>query len=392
MELDQILKHVEWLDDERRKDKDTIAKQEDRIITLEGRLDAAQKQIKDLNGEITRLANVIVRMDRFDDALIQQRVELNHQLEELDKETKKREEEIEKVRRVEIRSVDGGLGEMRKELEAVAGMKLAMQARVDEENCLARLIDELRVKIQDLHRNEEESIRTYRLIEDGRRQDAKRLVDLQGEVSAVRKRMDEQRGQMDVVGSNIRKLEARLNELAVMEGERKDAQSTFLDKQAVTQVERERVWKDWQARFETMEKQGADVEAQLQTLDTTHRTVKRTKDSIDEISQRIERRANEITEIQRLAEERFRQEWVTFKADDQKRWTNYTLTQEEQRSETTRNFEKLGERVTHLEDGLQELHDLLYQVNEQTEKRLQGLLAIAHEWVSAYEHILSHAR
>jgi len=392
MELDQILKHVEWLDDERRKDKDTIAKQEDRIITLEGRLDAAQKQIKDLNGEITRLANVIVRMDRFDDALIQQRVELNHQLEELDKETKKREEEIEKVRRVEIRSVDGGLGEMRKELEAVAGMKLAMQARVDEENRLARLIDELRVKIQDLHRNEEESIRTYRLIEDGRRQDAKRLVDLQGEVSAVRKRMDEQRGQMDVVGSNIRKLEARLNELAVMEGERKDAQSTFLDKQAVTQVERERVWKDWQARFETMEKQGADVEAQLQTLDTTHRTVKRTKDSIDEISQRIERRANEITEIQRLAEERFRQEWVTFKADDQKRWTNYTLTQEEQRSETTRNFEKLGERVTHLEDGLQELHDLLYQVNEQTEKRLQGLLAIAHEWVSAYEHILSHAR
>ena len=31
-----------------------------------------------------------------------------------------------------------------------------------------------------------------------------------------------------------------------------------------------------------------------------------------------------------LTEERFRQEWVNFKADDQKRWTNYTLAQEEQ--------------------------------------------------------------
>ena len=34
---------------------------------------------------------------------------------------------------------------------------------------------------------------------------------------------------------------------------------------------------------------------------------------------RFERRINEITEMERLTEERFRQEWVTFKADDQKR-------------------------------------------------------------------------
>ena len=43
------------------------------------------------------------------------------------------------------------------------------------------------------------------------------------------------------------------------------------------------------------------------------------------MKQRFDRRLNEITEMQRLVEERFRQEWVSFKADDQKRWTNYTL-------------------------------------------------------------------
>jgi len=93
-----------------------------------------------------------------------------------------------------------------------------------------------------------------------------------------------------------------------------------------------------------------------------------------------------------LGEERFRQEWVTFKADDQKRWTNFSLTQDEERSEVTRHFEKLADRVTQIEDNLQDVHDLMQQVNDETEKRLQGLLAMTHEWVSAYERVLSHIR
>lgn len=392
MELEQILKHVEWLDDERRKDKDIIAKQEDRLIAMEGNLDAAHHQIRELSTEITRLSAVISRMDRFDESLMQQRIELNKQIEDLEKQAKKREEEIEKVRRVEMRAVDGNIAEMRKELEPISGLQRGLQARIEEENRLAKLIDEQRVKIQDIRRSEEEYSRTYRLLEDGRRQDSKRLVDLQGEVSALRKRADEQRGQTEVLNSNFRKIETRLNELLTVEEERREAQASFMDKQALIQVERDRVWREWQARFETIEKQAAEVEVQLQNMDATHRTVKRSTESLEGLTERVERRINELTEMQRLSEERFRQEWVTFKADDQKRWTNYTLTQEEQRNETFRHMEKLGERVTHLEDSLQELQDLFYQINESTEKRLQGLLALTHEWVAAYERSFGRVR
>ena len=47
----------------------------------------------------------------------------------------------------------------------------------------------------------------------------------------------------------------------------------------------------------------------------------------------------------RLTEDRFRQEWVAFKADDQKRWTNYSLVQEEQSRELNRQFERPGSRA-----------------------------------------------
>jgi spore coat protein CotH len=157
-------------------------------------------------------------------------------------------------------------------------------------------------------------------------------------------------------------------------------------------VERERVWKEWIVRFETIEKQATEVEARLLTLDATQREAKRAQSILDDLAQRVERRINEITEIQRLSEDRFRQEWVTFKADDQKRWTNYTLNQEEQAGEILRQFERISGRATQMEDGLQEVQDLLEQVNEQSEKQLQSLLALVHDWVGAFERTVGRSR
>jgi len=385
MEFDQVLKQLEWINDERRKDKDIISKQEERLTTMEGRISAANQQIKDQNSEIVRLTTVVSRMDDFDSALLQQKMEINKQIEELDKQTKKREEEMEKVRRVEMRSADTSIADTRKELEAFSGINRSLSARVEEDARLAKMIDELRVKTQDLQRSEEEYTRTYRLIEDGRRQDSKRLVDLQCEVAALRKKTDEHRGQLDVVSSNLRKAEGRLTEALAQDADRQEAQDAFIEKQAMQQVEFDRTWKVWQAQIEKIDLQSSDVEQQFRSLDSTHNDVKRVKTSIEELQSRIERRINEITEVQRLADERFRQEWVTFKADDQKRWTNYTLTQDEQRNELSRNLEQIGDQLVDTKLSQQENQDKIQQMKEETENRLQSLLALAHDWVAAYE-------
>jgi chromosome segregation ATPase len=392
MELEQIQKQVDWLDDERRKEQTRIGALEERIAGLDNYTAPLSQQIRELQSEITRLNALLGRMDSFDDSLRQIRLEQKQQFEELDKSTKKREEETEKVRRAEMHATDLAVNEIRKEIEQIADLKRSMQTRVDEESRLARLVDETRVRIDTIRRSEEEYTRTIRLMDDGRRQDNKRLTDLAGEVAAMRKRLDEDRGKIEMSTATLKKVETRVNELAVVESERRESIANFLENQALREVERERVWKEWQARFNTIESQAADVETALQTLDATHRSVKRSQQTMDEVTQKVERRINEITEIQRLAEERFRQEWATFRADDQKRWTNYTMTMEEQRSESQRQHEKLTEKVTLLEDGMQEIQDLLQQANEHTEKRMQTLLALVHEWISTYERTVGRAR
>jgi chromosome segregation ATPase len=130
----------------------------------------------------------------------------------------------------------------------------------------------------------------------------------------------------------------------------------------------------------------------MQALDATHRAVKRAQETFDEVNQRLDRRVNEITEMQRLVEERFRQEWSSFKADDQKRWTNYTLSQEEQQKETGRNFDKANERVVSLEDTTQEIRDTLHQFDEETQRQMQALLSVLHQWLEGYDRTFGRNR
>ena len=392
MELEQIEKRVQWLDDERRNDKNSISRLEERILTLEGQLDVADKKNSELSGEVTRLKTIINRMDNFDEAMVLHRKEILKQIQTQEKQSAQRDDEIMSVLQAEIRSYEAPIYEIRKDLESIQGLKTEIRARVAEENRLNRGLDELTKKINDLRRSEEEQSRVYRLLEDGRRQDGKRITDLQGENVALRKRADEQRGRIDVTDTTLRRLETRLNELLMAEEERGEAQAAFQEKQALIAVEREAAWKDWSARFETVEKQSVDVENQLQSLDATYMTVKRTQEAVDDLMQRVERRINEVAEIQRLTEERFRQEWTTFKADDQKRWTNHILSQDEHRGEFGRRFDRISDKVTIVEDSVQEIADTLQYVNDLNAQGLASILAAIHEWSSGYERSTGSTR
>ncbi len=392
MDLEQITKRLEWLDEERRKDKNLIATLEERLNRMEGSISPFSDQIKALQSEITRLASQLTRFEQIDAALAQIRVDYHREVEAIEKQRAEHERETEKVRRADVESLNKTISEVRKGLEPIPDLKKSIQSRTEEDYRLGRLIEELDAKVEAKGRFDEDYRRSLKLIDESRRQDAKRMVDIQSEVGALRKRVDEQRGKVDLSVDAVRKVDLRLSEIQTAENERRQAQVVFIEKQNMLAVERERVWKEWQSKFEDIIRQSSNLDGQVQSLDATHRAVKRSQESFEEITSRFERRVNEITEMQRLVEERFRQEWVTFKADDQKRWTNYTLAQEEQLRETSRQFEKLHERTVIIEDTEQEVRDTLYQIVEDSQNRLQGVLAALTVSMDDFERAFGKAR
>lgn len=96
--------------------------------------------------------------------------------------------------------------------------------------------------------------------------------------------------------------------------------------------------------------------------------------------------------MQRLTEDRLRQEWVSFKTDDQKRWTGYSLSSEESMRDIRKNVQKAEERLTELNEATQVLQDQMHQTTDTSEKQLQEMMNVVHEWMTSYQRIMGHGK
>jgi chromosome segregation ATPase len=387
MDLEEILKRIDFLEDERRKDKKMIKQLEERIGNLESVDRQYLQSINQMEGEITRIDTLLSKFDQIDTAISNLRRDITKQIDKYNKDAKSREAETEKRLQADLDVIDNLTQKMRVDMEQIQELKKAMELRKEEGYRQSKLVDELSNKFDDVLHEREESQRSVRVIEEGRRQDMKRITEIQGELSAYKKRLEEARAKTDMTADTVRKTELKVKEIQDAEIDRRQAQTKFIESQNRLLVERERIWKEWEQRFDTIARQTANLDSQIQSMDSTNRAVKRAQEQFDEVSKRFERRVNEISEMQRLIEERFRQEWLTFQADDQKRWTNYMLSQNEIQNEYNRQNTKINERLLKIEDISQEVTDILNQSASDNEKRLLNMIDFLQEWKESQDQM-----
>ena len=349
----------------------------------------ANKKLKELGVDLSSLSTSTARIEQFNTALAQQRLEISKAVDDLGKKQLENQKEVDKRYQIQFEGIQKSISELQKVKEPIAEIQQELKTLANEDTRLGKLITARDAKVEAVAKTAEEVKHAQKLAEDSHRQDFKRLADLQGEVNATRKRIDEGREKNDLVNDSIRRVELRLNEIVTSEAERRQAQTQFIESQNRAQVDRDRLWKDVEDRLLTMRKQTETMDHYMQEWDTTQRAVTRARESYEEITQKFERRINEISEMQRLAEDRFRQEWVTFKADDQKRWSGYMLSQDETHKDARLSTEKIEQRITSIEDLAQTQQDVLQQTKEANEQLFQGMLAQIHELLSAYERIMS---
>jgi len=389
MEFEQIVKRLEWLDEQHRKDKTALNEIEDRVAKLDGNVDTLNIQIKEINKKISNFELAAARLDQFDEILSAQRKDMNNMLNDLEKKYLRREEDRFKKYRTDLEEINNFNAHTAKDVQE---FKNELKERSDEAIRMDVVLSKLKQSAEEITQQNEDITKSQKAIEDGRRQDVKRVADMQGEITSLRKRVDEFRQKTELHSDSLRNIENRFTEVISSESKRKQAQAAFLEQQSLEQAERDKVYKEWVDKVEYFSQHNEMLEAQTQSLDETLRAAKRAQESYVELNQKLERRINEITEMQRLGEERLRQEWVSFKSDDQKRWTGYTLTTEESMRDLRKTMDKFEERIITIDDSNQTLQDQLHQTTDTTEQQLQELMNIAHQWLTAYERIMGHVR
>ncbi len=391
MEFEQIVKRLDFLEKQQREMKESLVGLKESLAAFEASVGVLSKQMKTFGKQMTEVTPAAKRVEQFEASLTKQRTDILKVIDENEKAHAKAEKESAKRIQADISEVSKAVTQVKNSLNPVE-IKKQIKERGDEIVRVLNDIRDLRLEVEDSQRTTGDVRHTLLANEETRKNDLKRISDIQGELTALRKRIDENRDKATVHGDSIRNIENRITELLSSELERKQSQATFLDHQRVAQVDRDRGWKEWEEKFGTFQKEAEAMDVQLQKLDETLRSARKAQDTYMELNTKLERRINEVTEMQRLAEERLRQEWISFKADDQKRWTGYSLSSEEAFRDLRKEVLKSEERTTAMNDITQALRDQVHQTADVSEKQLQELMNILHEWMTSYQRIMGHGK
>ena len=274
MEFEQIGKRLEWLDEQQRQSKSTYSDLLTRLASVETSVNVLGQQIKLVSQDIKQVSPVSERIDQFEQMLAKQRADLSKIIDTVEKAAIKREQDIQKLYLTEMEEIRRSVFEVSRSVNTDDLYK-KLKERAHEEQRLTTMVQDMRSSVDTVASQNKDLFQAQKAFEDGRRQDAKRVADLTGEIAAVRKRAEDARDKSAVYGDAIRNVERRINELLETETLRQEAQTSFLAQQSMSHVERDRTWKGWQEKFDRFTEVAEKMEAQIVNLDDSIRAAKR---------------------------------------------------------------------------------------------------------------------
>ena len=372
--LEQLERRVEWLDNERRNDKTNLASMQNRLTVLETENTNLRKQIKELEMMISQQATQISSLDKYDSQIARVNTELSKQIRESNERTTMNLDEAVKRQKIEVEALKSSIGKLHDVTEQIAPLREEIKTFKVEDTRLGRLIEEQKARITEVSRFDEDYRRSLQMVEENRRQEAKRITEVQGEVASMRKRIDETRNRIESLADNFRSFDTRITEMQTYEKDRKEAQAVFIDTVNSSLVDKERSFKNWEARFQELDTININLTSQTEALEEARLSVSKALSQAEKATQQFERRINEISEVQRLNDERFRQEWASFKSDDLKRWANYLLIYEEQSREGSQDIVEINRQIEEIKDLVTRNQDALDAINRETVRHVQTIL------------------
>jgi chromosome segregation ATPase len=392
MKPDQFEKRLDWLDEQRRKDADLINHLERRLGEALESLGKQEKQIKEISSEVTRLSAVASRIQHFDDALGKQRDDFSKKVMDIENIYAEKLRHYDDLRRKDYEELSKNSSEMRMKQNEFDKVKDSIETRKHEEIRISHELGEIEEKVETIRAKSEENTRGLHTMEEARKLDTKRMADLQSESTELRLKIDTIRGKQDSIEDRLRRSETQIDDIAMSEASRRELTTMWEEKQELRLVGFEKQWKEWQAAFDKFQKKAAELDEKVLKYDENYRALTKARSELDKLIERLERRITEISEMQRIGEERLKQEWTNFQADQQKGWNTYKLTNDEMWRDHSRTHDKMVEELQVINEKLTEGLEVLEDLSEKSQSRVMDLLNTFKVWADEMEKRVGEIR
>lgn len=356
MDLTQLSQMVAWLDEEHRRDREEIAKLDQRLQSMAVERQEQARRIQDLEGRLASTHAQLARFTQIDQALQQLK---NEVVVLLDKQTEARlhaEREAERARLSDREALNRSMAEIRKELSRLARLEEELVARQAEEQRLGEMLLALRQSVNNVGKDLDERTRSLPYMVEQRAQDNKRLAQIQGENMELLKRTDALTSRLPALEERLQRLDKELTRIQPIPEQLRQEQQTFIEATKLGDVERQRQLAQWDEEFV---QQRAAIEKQvvkLREFEARYEAAGRALKAIEEFQAKIVQGQRQTAELQRLAEERQRKELAEWQAENEQRWKKETLRWDYALGEQNKINQKVTERFPPLEKQLAHLH------------------------------------
>lgn len=359
MDTQQIAKMIEWLDEERRRDKATIATLQERLAQQQQTIDTLNRRFNSMESDQTVIRSQVNGGvgAREGDVIEQIRRDLQQAIENLESKRQTSERELERRAELAREPLARSLRELTDKISRYERQATELPAMTVEQDRVATNVAGLRQRLEDALKRLEDPERRLAFLEEQRRQDNRRLTEVESELPELRKSMDQIRPKLSLLEELSLRNERKVQDVNNSDRERREQMQQFIDQQALLHQQRDMQIAELVRRFGEQDSVMAKNLERFETWSEAYREMRRIIDDFERIGDRLERRINEVAEMQRLSENRFRDEWVEWSENDQKRWKQFTLSNDEVWRLHDKDFERFIQRIAEIENSLTPLSD-----------------------------------
>lgn len=388
MDINQLAALIQFLDEERRKDRAQIIQLQEKVDALTRENELRARYAQAVESQLNDLKQQVQKSMGWTSVVEQVRAEFGQMIERIEDQRAKAERESARIRQIEIEALVRQLNEQKREIKPYARYADELEALKQEDARLNEAVSRAQASVLDIERRLDIPAASISYLEEQRRQDNKRIAALEQEVPDLRKRIEQFPPQLLLLDEAIRRKQAELEEAARI----LEAQTQVIEAQRVADIRRERQFAEYAEIVERLKERADAVAAQITGFVQMREEVRRALNEIPPSLERFEVRLNEVLEIQRDNEARAKRQADEFRDAIEKNWKSFVVSQEEKWHDRDRRIADYEPRLDALEEELPKYQPQILALYEIVDAFSRAYAAAGREWLSQANQMLEKAR
>lgn len=361
----EVLKRVEWMDEQRRKSAKKLAELEQRFSLLERKLIGREERIQDLERKLANANAQLARISEIDVQLAKFRDEMVDLIEQYDKRRVQGDKDMDRLRRMDHETVVREISDVRQDLPKIGRLEQEMELRQAEDSRLANLIGNIQNSITPIRNQVAEWEQALAFLEEKEKQNSTDVGEIQTKLLEINKKWDPIDTRIEVLANTLAKSESTRQDLVDAQIEQRDIIKKWAEQIQIGEHERNKQLEKWRYVMDEQKDILDKFSREWVNYADQYQEAKMALQTMSEWQKQVESQQKESSELLKMELNRMQSRWDGFVLKDEQKWRNSEADIEQRWIAAARTEKQVQEQIHEIENILakiQEDKDMLWRL------------------------------